>query len=144
MAKKTLNNDQKREISLDLYLNTDKTQKQICEIVGWTEKTFISNKDKGNWESLKGAQTITAQNIISKLYLKIEKLINKNDDDVEADKLIKIAKAIESLSNKKVTLSHHINCAKDFTTWFWGVNPELAKEFNKYQQRFITERASQQ
>ncbi|WP_443937086.1 hypothetical protein [Pedobacter sp. MW01-1-1] len=143
MAKKQLNNEQKTAIALDLFLNTDKTQKQICEIVGWTEKTFKAHKDKGNWDILKGAQNITAQNIISELYLKIERIVFKDKDNIDADKLIKVAKSIESLSNRKVTLSQHINCAKEFTTWFFGVNPDLAKEFNKYQQQFITERASQ-
>lgn len=144
MAKKQLSNDQKSAIALDLYLNTDKNQKEICEIVGWTDKTFKSHKDKGNWDILKGAQNITAQNIISELYLKIERIVFKDKDTIDADKLIKVAASIEKLSNKKVTLSHHINCAKEFTTWFFGINPELAKEFNKYQQKFITERASQQ
>lgn len=141
---KKLSNDQKREIALDLFLNTDKTQKQICEIIGWTEKTFIANKEKGDWGMLKSASTIGSKSIIAKLYAKIERIIDANKDDIEADKLIKVAKTIEALSNNKVTLSQHINCAKEFTTWFFGVKPELAKEFNKYQQQFITERASQQ
>lgn len=143
MIKKGFTNDQKREVALDLFLNTDKTQKQICEIVGWTEKTFIANKEKNNWGALKSASTLGAQNIIAKLYGKIEKLIELHDDDIDADKLIKITKSIEALSNKKVTLSQHINCAKEFTTWFFSVKPELAKELNKYQQQFITQRASQ-
>jgi len=140
MAKEKLSNDRKREIALDLYLNTDKSQKEICEIIGWTEKTFTSNKDKGDWELLKGASTITAQNIIGKLYLKLEAIVN--DNKLDADALSKVAKAIEMLSNKKVTLSQHINCAKEFTTWAFGIKPELAKEINKLQSMFITERAS--
>ena len=33
--------EQKQEIARTLYLVSDKTQKEICTIVGWTEKTFI-------------------------------------------------------------------------------------------------------
>lgn len=135
-----LNNDDKRSIALDLYLNTDYTQKQICEIVGWTEKTFTNNKEKYNWEGLKGASTVTAQSIIGKLYLKLEKLVD--EPNINTDALIKTAKTIESLSDKKITLSHHINCAKEFCTWAFGVDPELAKKINKLQAQFITERAS--
>lgn len=140
MATKKLSNDKKRDTALDLYINTDKSQKEICLIVGWTEKTFSSNKDKYGWEKLKGATTITSQNIIGKLYLKLETIVN--EDKLDADALSKVAKAIELLSNKKVTLSQHINCAKEFTTWAFGVNPDLAKEINKLQSQFITERAS--
>jgi hypothetical protein len=55
-----LSRERKRELALEMYLNTDKTQKEICAIVGWTEKTFTDNKEKGQWDSLKGATTITA------------------------------------------------------------------------------------
>lgn len=58
-----LSRERKRELALEMYLNTDKTQKEICEIVGWTEKTFTENKEKGVWDALKGASTITAANI---------------------------------------------------------------------------------
>jgi hypothetical protein len=141
MAKGTkLSRDKKRELALEMYLNTDKSQKEICEIVGWTEKTFTDNKEKGGWDSLKGASTITAANIIKKLYLKLEKLVDA--DKIDADALVKVTKSIEFLSNKKVTISHHINCAKEFTIWLFAKKPELAKDFNKYQREFINEMVS--
>lgn len=127
----------KRAVALDLYLNTDKTQKEICEIIGWTQATFTENKEKGDWEALKGATTITAANIIKKLYLKLDKLTD--DDEINADALIKVAKAIEFMSNKKVTGSQLINCFKLFITWFFPKNPELAKEVNKAQMDFLNE-----
>lgn len=142
-AKSEVSPEEKRARALDLYLNTDLNQKRICEIVGWTEKTFKDHKDKGGWESLKGAQTITAHSIVSKLYLKIEKIVTENPDTVDADKLIKVAKAIEYLSNKKVSLSNHINCAKEVLTYAFGKNPELTKEFSKIYQDFITEKGSE-
>lgn len=140
MTKKALNNDSKRAHALDLYLNTDMNQKQICEIVGWTEKTFSANKEKYNWEQQKGAASITSKKIIAKLYIKLEKLVD--EDTIKADELIKVTKSIESLSNKKVTASHHMNCAKEFTIWMFGQDADLAKQFNKYQLKFITELAS--
>jgi hypothetical protein len=142
MAKtEKLSRDRKRDLALELYLNTDKTQKEICEIVGWTEKTFTENKEKGEWDAMKGASTITAQNIIKKLYLKLEQIVD-NPDGINADALIKVAKSIEFLSNKRVTVSHHINCAKEFTTWLFSKKPELAKELNKYQNEFINQLVS--
>lgn len=135
-----LNRERKRELALEMYLNTDKTQKEICEIVGWTEKTFSDNKEKGQWESLKGAATITSQNIIKKLYLKLEKLVD--EEDINADKLIKVAKSIEMMSNRKVTVSNHINCAKEFITWLLARDPEQAKKLNNFQKQFINELVS--
>ncbi len=141
MAKNdNLSRERKRDLALELYLNTDKTQKEICEIVGWTEKTFTENKEKGVWDALKGASTITAANIIRKLYLKLEELVDA--EKIDADALIKVTKSIEFLSNKKVTISQHINCAKEFTTWLFSAKPDLAKEFNKLQREFINELVS--
>lgn len=140
MAKNKMSNDRKRDIALDLYLNTDKSQKEICEIVDWSEKTFGTNKEKYKWEQLKGASTITAQNIIGKLYLKLEALTD--EDDINADKLIKVAKSIEMLSDRKVTVSHHINCAKEFTSWVASKDVDMAKKINSLQNQFIVERAN--
>lgn len=139
MGKENLSNDRKREIALDLYLNTDKSQKEICEIVGWTEKTFSANKEKYKWEEQKGATTIGASKLISKLYMKANNIADAQDNDINADKLIKVAKAIEMLSNKKVTTSQRINFAKEVTTWLFGKDPDKAKEFNKLLQEWITE-----
>jgi len=135
-----LSRERKRELALEMYLSTDKTQKEICEFVGWTEKTFTDNKEKGGWDSIKGASTITAQNIIKKLYLRLELLVD--DKNINPDSLIKVAKSIEMLSNKKVTISQHINCAKEFTVWLFGKKPELAKEINQFQRQFINEMVS--
>jgi len=135
--KKDLSRSDKRELAFDLYLNTDKTQKEICSIVGWTEKTFTENKEKGVWDALKGATTITAANITRKLYLKLEELTDA--DKIDADALIKVTKSIEFLSNKKVTASQLINCFKLFTTWFFAKKPDMAKEVNKFQMEFINE-----
>ena len=139
MAKsKQLTRKQKQEKALEMYLNTELSQKEICEIIGWTEKTFTDNKEKYGWASLKGASTITSQKITNKLYLRLEEMVN-GDSPINPDGLIKISKAIEALSNKKVTVSHHINCAKEFTIFLFAKNPELAKQVNQYQKQFISQ-----
>jgi predicted DNA-binding protein YlxM (UPF0122 family) len=138
MAKKQpLNRKQKQDKALEMYLNTDLSQKEICEIIGWTEKTFTDNKEKNGWAALKGAEKITSRNIVAKLYLQLEKIVDA--DTLSADALIKVATSIEKLSDKKVTISHHINCGRAFTTYLMGKNPELAKDVNKYQREFINE-----
>lgn len=133
--KKGMSNDDKKALALELYLETDKSQKQICAIVGMTEKTFTTWKVDGNWELLKEASTITVKNIISNLYTKAYEL--SLADKVDADKLVKLANTIEKLQNKKVTISHIINVFKEFTTWAFSENPELAKEINVLQQKYV-------
>lgn len=130
-----LNNKKKAEIAYDLFVNTDKTQKEICEIVGWTQKTFTANKQKGMWEELKGAMTITPSEIILNLYKKMHDL--SKADDIEADKLIKVASSIEKLKSNKATVSQTINVFKEFTNWLFSVDAELAKKTNIRQKEFI-------
>lgn len=133
--KKGLSTDDKKAIALELYLETDKNQKEIALIVGVTEKTITGWKVAGDWELLKQAQTITTKNIIANLLSKAHEL--SLQDRVDADKLVKLAKTIETLQNKKVTISHIINVFKDFTTWAYGQNPTLAKEINLLQKKYL-------
>lgn len=133
--KKGISTDDKKSIALELYLETDKSQKEIALIVGVTEKTFSGWKIAGDWELLKQAQTVTVKNIITNLYNKAYDL--SLADKVDADKLVKIANTIDKLQNKKVTISHIINVFKDFTTWAFSENPNLAKEINLLQKKYI-------
>lgn len=133
--KKGLTLEDKKAISMELFMETDKSQKEIASIVGTTEKTLTKWKVEGDWELLKQAQTITAKNIITNLYDKAYKL--SLADDVNADKLVKLANTIEKLQNKKVTISHIINVFKDFTTFAFGENAELAKEINVLQKKYV-------
>ncbi|MDI5894390.1 hypothetical protein [Flavobacterium algoritolerans] len=133
--KKGLTNDDKKGIALELYLETDKSQKEIALIVGTTEKTLGNWKQAGDWELLKHAQTITVKNIVTNLYNKAYEL--SIADKVDADKLVKLANTIEKLQNKKVTIAHIINVFKDFTTFAFGENAELAKQINVLQKKYV-------
>lgn len=134
---KTANNaaKTKQANALDLYLNTDMDQKQICTMLDVSQQTFTKWKKEGNWEELKGAETITASKIRSQLLMKMHEL--STADKIDADKLIKVATAIERISDKKATISQSINVFKDFTTWCIKVNPEKAKEINLLQIQYV-------
>lgn len=134
--KTTLNNSQKREYAFDMFINTDYTQKQIAEFVGVTEKTIGKWKEINNWDQLKSAQTITSQKIIRSIYKRMTELTEAGQN-LEADKLIKLAKTIESLSNNKVTISQTINVLKEFTSFLYNNNPQMAKEVNIQMQKFV-------
>lgn len=133
----SLTNKDKKNIAFDLYINTDKTQSEICDIVGWNMRTFTENKQKFNWEELKSAQELTAQKIITNIYRRLEEA-TKEGSVLDPDKIIKLAKSIESLSDRKVTVSNTINVFKEFTTFLMQEDPELAKKINEKQKQFVT------
>lgn len=135
MSKRKLTMEEKKAIAFDLYMDTDKTQKEIAEIVGVTEKTIGKWKAEGDWDLLKNATSITARNIIDNLYKRA--YILSEDPESKADDIIKIANSIEKLSNKKVTVSQIINVFKDFTKWAFSENAETAKEINLLQKKYI-------
>ncbi|MDN4015252.1 hypothetical protein QX233_22650, partial [Chryseobacterium gambrini] len=87
----------------DLFLETDKTQKEIAEIIHVTEKTLGKWKTEGEWDLLKSASTVTARKIIENLYKKAHAL--SEDPKSKPNDIIQIANSIEKLSNKKVTIS---------------------------------------
>lgn len=132
---KKLTNEDKKALAQQLFLETDKTQKEIAAIAQITEKTLTKWKNGGDWELLRQAQTVTSANLISNLYQKAYDL--SLEDKIDADKLVKLANTIEKLSNKKVTVSNIINVFKEFTSWAFGENPELAKQINLLQRKYV-------
>ncbi|KFF13109.1 hypothetical protein IW15_10120 [Chryseobacterium soli] len=133
--RKRLTNDEKYAIAQDLFLETDKTQKEIAEIIHVTEKTLGKWKIEGDWEMLKSASTVTARKIIENLYKKAHAL--SEDPKSKPNDIIQIANSIEKLSNKKVTVSQIINVFKDFTTYAFTQDAELAKEVNLLQKKYV-------
>lgn len=133
--KKTLSNEDKKAIAYDLYMNTKKSQKEIAEMAQITEATFSAWKKKYDWEIHKQAFSITANNIISNLMKKAFEM--SEQEKINADALVKVVKSIEALSDRKVTISNIINVFKEFTTWAFEQNPDIAKEINKLQRGFV-------
>lgn len=133
--KRELSNEDKKNIAYDLYMNTQLSQKEICQRVIITEATFTSWKKKHDWEIHKQAFSITAQNIVANLMEKAHTM--SQADKVDADAIIKIVKSIESLTDKKITVSNIINVFKDFTTFAFELDPESAKLINKLQKAYV-------
>lgn len=133
--KKKLSNEEKYAIAQDLFMDTDKTQKEIAEIVHVTEKTLTKWKTQGDWEMLKNASTVTARKIIENLYKRSYDL--SLDPKSKPDDIIKLALSIEKLSNKRVTVSQIINVFKDFIAFAFKENADLAKEINLMQKKYV-------
>lgn len=134
---KAISNKEKKEYAFDLFLNTDYNQKKIASIVNVAEKTISGWIKDGNWDELKGAEQITSAKIIRNIYKQIHSL-TEDGKNLEADKLIKAAKAIEVLRNRKVTISQVINVFKEFTTFLFKLDADMAKKLVDYQDKYIT------
>ncbi len=134
--KNNLSAKEKRDMAYDLYMNTDKTQVEICDVVDWSERTFSENKKKGNWDELKSAMELTSQKIIVNIYRRLQDA-TKEGVKLDSDAIIKLAKSIEHLSDRKVTISNIINVFKEFTSWLMNEDPELAKTINELQKKYV-------
>lgn len=133
-------NDKKQQTALDLFLYTDKTQKEIAEILDVSEKTISKWAALENWDELKGASSVTAAKIVTKLYKKLDELADA--DKLDTDALIKTARTIEALTDNRVTIPQTINAFKEFTSWLFTKDSELAKKINDKQMDYIRELAS--
>jgi uncharacterized protein YjcR len=139
MAKqKKHNNEDKKALAYELYMNTNKTQLEICEIVGITPKTFSKWKQDGMWAELKAATTITAKEIERNVLLKLNEMAT-GDKPMNADAMLKLAKIIEVISEKRYTIAQMMNVFQAFTNWMFEKDADLAKDINKYQKQFVDE-----
>jgi DNA-binding XRE family transcriptional regulator len=137
MGKDKLSREDKKALAYDLFMNTDKTQNEICDTIGIAPKTMTKWKQDGLWEELKGATTITANNIITNIYKKMHEMTL--EDKLNADALAKLARVIEVVSDKKYTISQVFNVLKEFTNWLFPKDAELAKALNKHMKVWVDE-----
>lgn len=142
-----MNEKQKAEVAKILFLTTDKTQKDICDIVGWAEKTFSKQKQKGNWNEMRDTKSLTRQQIISMLHTQTLKIVDaaKNENRLlsarEVDSIAKLASSIDKLE-KKATLETYIEVFEEYNRWLMTVNVDFAQRNNHHQDLFIQSKIS--
>lgn len=138
-----------------LYFMRGETQKSIANKVGVTEKTVSRWVDKEGWAEKRAAENITRPELVNKLLITINKLIeqvNESDDpDLISglgDKLSKLSTTIEKL-DKKANVVDAIEVFMAFGKWMQyrssfdsEITPELLKAINKYQDLYISEQIS--
>lgn len=149
MTKLELN--QKRELARMYYMQGD-SQKNIAEKVGVSAQTLGKWVEQNDWAKKRAAQNITRPELVNKLLLTIDKLIeqvhNSEDPSLIAglgDKLSKLSTTIEKL-DKKASVVDAIEVFMAFGKWLQyratyddEITPELLKAINKYQDLYITE-----
>jgi transposase-like protein len=148
MSKET---DKKRELAELLYMSGE-NQQNIADKVGVSRVTVNKWINAHGWKERRAAKSVTRPELINKLLLNIDKLLEKaykseDADDISSlgDKLAKLASTIEKLDKKTSVvdvievciamekwLEHRMGMDKSLTT-------ELVKEFNRYHDMYINE-----
>jgi transcriptional regulator with XRE-family HTH domain len=144
--------DNKKEVARRLYMSGD-SQKDIADRLGVCKQTLSRWTRDGRWEELRAAHSITRPELVNKILLSINRLIDEaiaGDavDSTLADKLSKFASAIERI-DKKTSIIDVIEVFTAFGKWIqfrMATDKDLDNEFFKkllhYQDMFISERIS--
>lgn len=153
MAKKDLNN--KKELAKILYYS-GKSQTEIAEQISVSKITLTRWVNDNGWKKVRAAQNITRPELVNKLLLSINNILDKINEDGNADalsgasdKLSKLASVVEKL-DKKANVVDAIETFIAFNKWIIHralydpeITPELIKAINKYQDLFISEMVNQ-
>jgi len=147
--------DAKREYARILYLN-GASAKSAAETAGVTQATLGKWVKDGGWKALRAASNITRPELVNKLLLGINKIlddVNESNNPADlaglADKLSKFASVIEKL-DKKANVVDVIEVFMAFSKWLQyrmtidqAITPELIKAITKYQDLYISEQLTQ-
>ncbi len=86
---------QKYEYAYLLYMQKV-PQKEIAERVGVSQQTLVKWKEDGGWEYKRVAKTVSRDNIINKVLLRLNEMLD-NADEFNADEFSKAANQLSKL-----------------------------------------------
>lgn len=124
-----MTNAQKKNLAQALYISGSHTRKAIANQVGCTEKTLRNWIDKGNWDEIKEAQTITRSELLRQSYAQLRAIneeIADNHGGIPNKQLSDakgvIIKEIEILSD--APLHNYIQVGNDFAKYLTKNHPK--------------------
>lgn len=146
--------EKKKSLARALYLS-GMEQNEIADKVGMSRVTISKWCTADGWKEARAAKQITRPELVNKLLLTIDKLIeqvNASDDPSLiaglGDKLAKLSSVIEKL-DKKANVVDAIEVFMAFSRWMEfrsqsdpDITPELLKAINKYQDQYLIESMS--
>lgn len=144
-------NEKKKSLARTLYL-AGLDMQEIADKTGISRATISKWCNNDGWKEARAAKNITRPELVNKLLLAIDKLIeNVNESDDPnlvaslGDKLSKFAAVIDKL-DKKATVVDAIEVFIAFSKWLEyraktdsEITPELIKIINRYQDIYISE-----
>lgn len=129
-----------KKLAYEWVMNSDKTQKEIADIVGVSEVTMSKWATDGRWEELKAYEAASrggaCRNILKKIFEESQK------EDCDADKIAKYSSALERLENKSITVPNIINIFIEFGNWLYPKDPEASKKLTNYMNLYVEEKVS--
>ena len=146
--------ERKKSLGRSLYMSCMELT-EIADQLGVSRVSVSKWCAAGGWKEARAAKNITRPELVNKLLLAIDKLIedvNKSEDAEAigslADKLSKLSSTIEKL-DKKANVIDAIEVFMAFNKWIQDqacydpdITPELIKAINKYQNKFLMEKMS--
>jgi uncharacterized protein YjcR len=141
MAKKN-----EQELAKQLFLQSDKTQKQIASIVGTQESTIGKWVKEGGWDDLKETLRTSDDQIIRDLYAEmvaINKFIKENGgypDSKMADARNKVIASINRMQ-KQVALPQKVAVCMQLLDFVAAKNLTDGKTLDTYIGRFLNDQA---
>ena len=147
-------NENKRELAKMLYVGGSEVA-EIAERVGVSRQSVSAWINKNGWKELRAARSITRPELVNKLLVTINNLIedvNTGDDPTSvsglADKLVKLSSVIERL-DKKANIVQTVDVFMAFSDWVEyqaKSDPEVTVDFmkvlNRLHNEFLLERAN--
>ena len=147
-------NENKRELAKMLYVGGSEVA-EIATRVGVSRQSVSAWISKGGWKELRAARSITRPELVNKLLVTINNLIedvNTGDDPASvsglADKLVKLSSVIERL-DKKANIVQTVDVFMAFSDWVEyqaKSDPEVTVAFmkvlNRLHNEFLLERAN--
>ena len=147
-------NENKRELAKMLYVGGSEVA-EIAERVGVSRQSVSAWINKNGWKELRAARSITRPELVNKLLVTINNLIedvNTGDDPTSvsglADKLVKLSSVIERL-DKKANIVQTVDVFMAFSDWVEYQakgDPEVTVAFmkvlNRLHNEFLLERAN--
>ena len=146
--------EKKRSLARTLFI-AGMEQTEIADKVGVSRVTISKWCVADGWKEARAAKNITRPELVNKLLLTIDKLIeqvNSSEDPTMiaglGDKLSKLSSVIEKL-DKKTNVVDAIEVFMAFSRWLEyrsqtdrEITPELIKAINKYQDKYLIESMS--
>lgn len=147
--------ENKKALARSLYLS-GMEQTEIADKLSVARVTISRWCSAEGWKEARAAKSITRPELVNKLLLTIDKLIeqvNASEDPTMiaglGDKLAKLSAVIEKL-DKKANVVDAIEVFMAFSKWLEyrsqtdrEITPELLKVINKYQDKYIIESMTQ-
>jgi predicted transcriptional regulator len=143
--------ERKKELARSLFLSGS-SQDDIADKVGISRVTVSRWCNAEGWKEARAARNITRPELVNKLLLTIDRLIERvnSSDNIDtlaglSDKLSKFAAVIQKL-DKRANVVDAVEVFMAFNTWLTyraktdpDVTPELIKAINRYQDKFLIE-----